>query len=213
MQTNAESHLRWHHWCTERPRLGATGSERGPGKLDPGDLAIIAGQRHCTRSTKIASHHGAWEWVCDSCPKFSVACLGIFGSICPAICKATCHRPGRLRTRSSLVCCKLVIQQYRLKTREANWKWSCFYQSKNKSIEMFFWIQPSHVEPKHHGKKTGIVSRFERTEKIEEWGNERSESGARPRLQRQPRNSSTFHITKPRGKTPRAGPPAPSIPP
>ena len=140
MQTNAVSRLRWHGWCTEQPRLGRDGRKRARagGKLDPGDLDT-AGQRHCIRSTKIVSHHDAWEWVYDSCPKCSAACLGIWWKhLSSSICNATCRKPGCFRTRSSLVCCKLVIQQYRLKTREANWKWSCLYQSKKKSFEMFF---------------------------------------------------------------------------
>jgi hypothetical protein len=76
-----------------------------------------------------------------------------------------------------------------------------------KHPKLSFGAQPFHVNPKHHGEKTGIVSRLQERGAEQKW--RRKEVGCAPPTPG-PRERSTFHIKEHRRKTPRPGPPAPA---
>ena len=76
-----------------------------------------------------------------------------------------------------------------------------------KHPKLSFGAQPFHVNPKHHGKKTGIVSRLQERGAEEKW--RRKEVGCALPTPGPPERSA-FHIKEHRRKTPRPGPPAPA---
>ena len=142
--------------------LAVAGSKRGPGRLDPGDSF-----GYCW--TKALHSSGIYRGYPTS------QCLEDDRRFVPRTVNAHA-KISRSSAWGYFVYCMYTMhlssnmpQPYHLKTGKAkNCKsWVSIHQKKHPKLS--FGAKPFHFNPKHHGKKTGIVSRLEERGAEQKW--------------------------------------------